>query len=92
MLKNLMLASTLVLSSCTSLQEHNKRYVFPRTKEMKISIHKLEGGNYRTLAYAEIDGDTCKVYLRRYPQCLTHEIRHCFEGNWHEGRNTDEEC
>jgi len=34
----------------------------------------------------------CEITLREYPTCLLHEIRHCIEGNWHEGRTSDEDC
>ena len=34
----------------------------------------------------------CKITLREYPTCLLHEIRHCTEGNWHAGRETDKDC
>ena len=36
--------------------------------------------------------NTCIVTLRQYPECLLHEIRHCFEGQWHPGRTSDEDC
>jgi hypothetical protein len=36
--------------------------------------------------------NTCIITLREYPVCLLHEIRHCFEGQWHPGRDTDEDC
>lgn len=36
-------------------------------------------------------GDRCTVYLRRYPKCLAHEVRHCLEGFWHEGPS-GEDC
>lgn len=88
----ILIISVLFASSCATIVDHNKRYEFPETKEMRVSIHKFTGGNPKTLAYVEITNNECKVYLRRYPQCLTHEIRHCFEGNWHEGRKTDEDC
>ncbi len=37
---------------------------------------------------------TCIIELRRdaYPYCLLHEIRHVFEGNFHPGRNSTEDC
>lgn len=88
----IILIAVFYLSSCASFKEHHARYNFPDKKEMKITIHKLEGGDFTLLAYAEIYENECKIYLRHYPKCLAHEVRHCFEGNWHEGRKTDEEC
>ena len=26
----------------------------------------------------------CEIYLKKYPICLKHEIRHCIEGDWHD--------
>lgn len=84
---------TLYLTSCVAIVEHNTRVSFPPPKPMNIEIRKLVGGNQSTLAYAEIYPDNiCIIYLRKYPQCLAHEVRHCYEGNWHEGRHTDEGC
>jgi hypothetical protein len=35
----------------------------------------------------------CVVNLRKYPQCLLHEIRHCTEGRWHDPAvPNDEDC
>jgi hypothetical protein len=36
--------------------------------------------------------NTCVIVLRKYPQCLLHEIRHCVEGAWHGAHPTDEDC
>lgn len=36
----------------------------------------------------------CVIQIRRdmYPHCLTHELRHVMEGDWHPGRETTEDC
>lgn len=52
----------------------------------------LSGNNPAIKGEAEIRPGECVIRLRKYPQCLLHEIRHCVEGNWHEGRNTTEDC
>jgi len=36
--------------------------------------------------------NTCVITLRQYPECLLHEIRHCFEGQWHDARPNSEDC
>lgn len=36
--------------------------------------------------------NTCVITLQEYPVCLLHEIRHCFEGQWRPGRESDEDC
>jgi len=39
------------------------------------------------------DGE-CEIWIRRsvYPKCLVHEIRHAFEGDFHKGRASTEDC
>lgn len=32
------------------------------------------------------------VLRERYPFCLLHELRHAFEGDWHPGRETLDDC
>jgi hypothetical protein len=48
--------------------------------------------NLKTKGIATWAGSLCTITLREYPVCLQHEVRHCFEGNWHEGRETTEDC
>lgn len=33
-----------------------------------------------------------EILRDRYPYCLSHEIRHAFEDDWHHGRETTEDC
>ena len=42
--------------------------------------------------WAEWKGGICHITLREYPACLGHEVRHCFEGDWHAGYRTGEDC
>lgn len=73
----------------TKLPKKEKEYPV-----MQIEIKQLVGGNPRVKAYAVLtpEANTCVIYLRKYPQCLQHEVRHCFEGNWHpnEKHNTED--
>ena len=45
-----------------------------------------------TLGRAEWSPGFCKIYLREYPACLLHELRHCIEGTWHGDRSSDWDC
>ena len=36
--------------------------------------------------------NTCYIWLREYPKCLAHEMRHCMEGNWHGNAASSEDC
>lgn len=56
-----------------------------------IVILKIDP-NLPTLGLAEMRPGSCIITLRTYPICLLHEIRHCTEGDWHAGRNSDEDC
>ena len=49
---------------------------------------------YDALGLSRCANNVCIVEIRRdlYPQCLTHEIRHVIEGDWHKGRETAEGC
>lgn len=49
---------------------------------------------YEALGLSRCANGVCRVEIRRdlYPACLTHEIRHVIEGDWHPGRETTEGC
>jgi hypothetical protein len=91
-MKRLIIYLVVLFQGCTTFTTHNTRIEFPETKDMIISIHKMPLSNPDKLGYVEIIGNTCKVYLKKYPQCLAHEIRHCFEGDWHQNKKSDEDC
>lgn len=40
------------------------------------------------------DGAFCTLQIRRdqYPLCVTHEVRHAFEGRFHDSRPNGENC
>lgn len=80
------------MTGCATFIEHNTVVPFPERTVSYIEIRKLSGGDPNVLAYADITGTTCIIYLRNYPRCLAHEVRHCYEGNWHERRKTSEMC
>lgn len=49
---------------------------------------------YEAFGLTRCANGVCVVGLRRdrYPACVTQEIRHVFEGDWHPGRETTEGC
>lgn len=65
----------------------------PVAKEVAITVveaPELLRTGERGRAYIKLaDGIpyACKIVLRKYPQCLQHEIRHCLEGDWHKGQS-----
>ena len=54
----------------------------------------VEGVKVGASSLSSADGTTCWVTLTRgeYPRCLQHEVRHCIEGNFHEGYSSYEDC
>lgn len=64
----------------------------PKMQRTTSIITISEDPQLKTPGWASWSGDTCLITLRRYPQCLAHEARHCFEGDWHAGHRTGEDC
>lgn len=83
------------LQGCASLEPAYK-VELPNTVSVTIeqSPEKLKPRELARAVIQRKDGKpyACQVILREYPVCLLHEIRHCFEGNWHEGRESEENC
>lgn len=51
------------------------------------------GNTAGAMGQAVVRGDTCYITLRSYPICLAHEVRHCFEGDWHpKGFGNSDDC
>lgn len=88
----LTLLACVSISSCATFIEHHKYKPFPEKRNITIELRELKDARLNVLGKAELYDDHCVIYLRKYPQCLAHEIRHCFEGNWHEGRGSDGDC
>lgn len=47
---------------------------------------------YGSTACSTVGICTIKIRRETYPACLGHELRHVFEGNWHEGYETAWGC
>lgn len=48
----------------------------------------------RVMGNAQTINGVCKVDILKsnYPHCITHEIMHCFEGDWHKGKESNQYC
>lgn len=82
----------LSMTSCTTFKQYNSNIPFPTNNFSKITILKLESNEPKILGTADIQGDECIIRLKQYPKCLAHEVRHCYEGNWHHGEENDDWC
>lgn len=60
-------------------------------KHSSIRIHVSQDPSIKTAGIAYITYTECAIVLKQYPVCLLHEVRHCLEGQWHNG-NSSEDC
>lgn len=61
---------------------------------IKLVEHIDYKPGYTALGMTRCANGVCVVEVLRdqYPSCLLHELRHVFEGDWHEGRETTWDC
>lgn len=83
----LLVVAFITLFSCAGVPA-----VKPEIKKKTFSIVIEEDENLTTLGRQWYVSNVCFIKLKEYPKCLQHEVRHCIEGNWHEGYETDEDC
>ncbi len=60
-----------------------------------VKIVERIDGYPDALAITRFNGTgVCEIEVRRdvYPDCLAHEVMHCFSGNWHAGKETEMFC
>ena len=82
--------AALLLAGCSS--------PVPVRDEIVAHIRLVDQINYKpgydALGLSRCANGVCVVEIRRdtYPACVIHEIRHVFEGDWHAGRETIEDC
>lgn len=87
-MKALLIVLTLLAGGCTAtMYDRHRDEVFAHIK----LVGDLPAGTYGT---AQCKDGICYIEIRResYPDCITHEIRHGFEGDWHPGRNSTKDC
>ena len=77
-------------------------YAFPAPKHSNVVAlieltDTLDREGDRVLAtttYREGAENVCYIKIKPevYPNCIQHEVMHCFSGDWHEGYDTDDYC
>lgn len=73
---------------------------FKNVKQTEVKLTIVETDKFKTIpvpgevihAESDIGDGFCHIRLKKYPKCLLHEIRHCFEGDYHKGESSDEDC
>lgn len=86
------LALIVLLSGCASFDAPKPQ---PIRSKVFIYAELVESfDNPRQRGESVCMGDFCaiKILRKHYPFCLKHEVRHGFEGDWHPGRQTTEDC
>lgn len=68
----------------------------PITDNMLVSVLIVDDAELAANVFADAyysDG-FCIVRIKKsvYPNCIKHEIRHCFEGKWHGDKMNSEDC
>lgn len=87
-----LILAALLLAGCDQTPAQIER------TEALVHIRLVDQIDYRpgydALGLSRCANGVCVVEVRRdlYPACVTHEIRHVFEGDWHAGRETTEGC
>ena len=91
MKNTLMLTVAIMFSGCSVTSKHTivQSKVAVEIKQVK-SLPSINGKPQ--LARTTVGNGFCVIELTDYPKCLQHEMRHCFEFNWHEGRETTADC
>lgn len=92
MLKIMIVVCMFAMSACASLPKHTT----VKQRDVKVTLiypAKLPDKNgLPQLARTTVGDGFCVIELAKYPQCLAHEMRHCFEFDWHSGRETTANC
>ena len=89
-----LLAFALLLPGCASQFTAPE----PIRDDVLIHVHLVDHIDYQpgaeAFGLARCANGVCvlQVLRERYPFCLLHELRHAFEGNWHPGRETLDDC
>jgi hypothetical protein len=91
MKKLLILFSIILQTSCQSIKEYNKTIPIPESP-ITIQVHQMHNMPIDVEGYYRKSGNICHIYLRRYPRCLAHEVRHCLEGAWHGNKPNYDDC
>lgn len=90
-MKALILIALITLPGCSIFEPIRTQ---PLYSEVTARVVLTDDMPDRRHGYASWDGSACTVYLKRsqYPFCMAHELRHCFEHNFHDERPNDTDC
>ena len=78
------------LYGCSTFNGPQPKFI--RTQANVTVIDNVDFKDRDVLGMTICINNNCTVMLRQYPECLSHEMRHVFEGQWHPDRNLTEYC
>ncbi|ANG63024.1 hypothetical protein A8C75_11440 [Marinobacterium aestuarii] len=82
--------------SCALVAGCSSTPIVAQRDEVFVHIRLVDAIDERpdALGLANCNNGVCYIQILRdrYPDCITHEVRHGFEANWHEHRETTDYC
>jgi hypothetical protein len=96
-----LLTLSLLLSGCKTFEETRvpsqeifKQYPNGKSLASFKTFIVVEDPELKTDGLAKWDWDKklCVIYLKQYPVCLQHEVRHCLEGHFHGSKKNGDDC
>ena len=84
--------TTKLLQGCGLVPVHDIKT--DRTTVVIDLVDRVDNrGSYGMAVWSD-DHKRChvKILKSHYPHCITHEIRHCFEGDFHAGKESVVDC
>lgn len=82
--------------SCALVAGCSSTPIVAQRDEVFVHIRLVDTIDERpdALGLANCNNGVCYIQILRdrYPDCITHEVRHGFEANWHEHRETTDYC
>ena len=90
-MKTLLTMLLLTLTGCAAFDTERTPPMYSEVSARVILTDDLPAN---INANAVWDGSVCTIHIksRQYPYCMTHELRHCFEHDWHKDRASTEDC
>ena len=89
----LLILALLLLTACSAVTQVHDTDVEFQMDTFILQVQVLDDLHYKgekVNGYAEWSNGLCSIKLdtKKYTHsCIGHEVRHCLEGSWHEGRD-----
>ena len=86
----LILVLLISMVGCTSVMPKTSNTIINLTITDMATVEEVcqSGKVYGCSFYYEDEPNVCYVYSVQDPCIVTHEIKHCTDGDWHKGRNS----